>query len=326
MSSYLVTGGAGFIGSNIAHELVRLGEKVRIVDNFSTGHRENICDILDEIELIEADIRDLENMEQAVEGIDFVLHQAAMGSVPRSIKEPINSNEVNVTGTLNLLVAARDAGVKRFIYAASSSIYGDTPGLPKTEDMSPSPLSPYAVSKLMGEHYCRVFHSIYGLETVSLRYFNVFGPRQDPSSEYSAAIPKFIAAILKGEPIAIYGDGEQSRDFTYVQNVVSANLMACKSPDAMGEIINVACGSMFSLNQLIRIIEEELDTKAHCIYTQSRIGDVKHSCADIAKAKSLLGYEPIVTFEGGLRNTVDWYANGYRKPEAEVSKVSVEIQ
>ena len=310
MHSYLVTGGAGFIGSNIAHELVERGEKVRIVDDFSTGNRRNISDILDRIELIEADVRDLESVRRAVEGVDFVLHHAALPSVARSVSEPIVSNEVNVTGTLNLLVGARDAGIKRFIYASSSSAYGDAPVLPKREDMSPCPLSPYAVSKLIGEQYCRVFYHIYGLETVSLRYFNVFGPRQDPSSEYSTVIPKFITAILKDKPVTIYGDGEQSRDFIYVQNVVNANLLACKAPDAAGEVINIACGNELSLNHLITVMEEELGIKAHRVYTRPRAGDVMHSCADIAKGRALLGYEPTVTFSEGLRNTVEWFANG----------------
>jgi nucleoside-diphosphate-sugar epimerase len=316
MHFYLVTGGAGFIGSHIVHELVEHGEKVKVVDNFSTGYRRNISDILDKVELIEADIRDLESMRRAVEGVDFVLHHAALGSVPRSVSEPVASNEVNVTGTLNLLVAARDVGVKRFIYAASSSAYGDTPVLPKREDMNPHPLSPYAVSKLMGEHYCKVFYLVYGLETVSLRYFNVFGPRQDPSSQYSAAIPKFITAMLKDEPVTIYGDGEQSRDFTYVKNVVNANLLACKSSDAAGEVINIACGGMFSLNQLISVMEEELSIKARRVYTRPRAGDVMHSRADITKAKALLGYEPIVTFDKGLKKTVEWFANGNAQANA----------
>ena len=303
---YLVTGGAGFIGSNIVYELIRRKERVRVVDNFSTGKEENVNDVLNDIELIKADVRDLEAMRHAVEGVDFILHHGALPSVARSVSDPILSNEVNVIGTLNLLVAARDAGVKRFVYAASSSAYGDTPVLPKQENMTPRPLSPYAVNKLMGEYYCRVFCNLHDLETVSLRYFNVFGPRQDPTSPYSAVIPIFITKILKGEPITIYGDGEQSRDFTYVQNVVNANLLACEAPSLAGETINIACGDQLTLNQLVAAIEKSVGTKANTIYSQSRTGDVKHSRADINKAKALLGYEPAVAFDEGLRETAAW--------------------
>jgi nucleoside-diphosphate-sugar epimerase len=239
--------------------------------------------------------------------VDFVLHHAALSSVAGSLWGPIAFNEVNVTGTLNLLVAARDAGVKRFIYAACSSAYGDTPILFKREDMIPRPLSPYALTKLIGEHYCRIFYHLYGLETVSLRYFNVFGPRQNPASEYSAVIPKFISAILKGEPITIYGDGEQTRDFVYVQDVVKANLLSCEASDVAGEVINIASGKESSLNQLILAIEGECDIKAHRVYVQPRTGDIICSCADITKAKDLLGYEPTVTFDEGLRKTVEWF-------------------
>ncbi len=312
MHSYLITGGAGFIGSNIVHELVKRGEKVIVLDNLSTGDMQNIIDILDAIEFVDIDVRDLESVRKIVEGVDFVLHQAALPSVARSVDNPIDSNEVNVNGTLNLLVAARDAGVKRLVYAASSSAYGNSPALPKNEDMPSHPLSPYAVSKLLGEHYCRIFHTIYKLETVSLRYFNVFGPRQDPTSPYSAAIPKFINAILKGDSVTIYGDGEQSRDFTYIQNVVNANLLACEAPDAAGTVINVACGDQISLNRLISIIEEELEIEAQRVYTQPLPGDVKHSCADISRARELLGYEPAVAFDEGLKMTVQWFTNGHR--------------
>lgn len=309
MQSYLVTGGAGFIGSNIVCQLLERGEKVRIVDNFSTGDRRNIGEVLGEIELMEADVRDLDTMRRAVEGIDFVLHHAAVSSVASSLADPIASNEVSVTGTLNLLVAARDAEVSRFIYAASASAYGDAPVLPKREDMTPRPLSPYAVSKLTGEHYCKVFSDVYALETVSLRYFNVFGPRQCPSSEYSAVIPKFIAAMLKGQPVTIYGDGEQSRDFTYVENVVNANLLACRAPHAAGEVINIGCGAEVSLNELILAMEKHLGIKAHREHTRPRPGDVKRSRADIARARSLLGYEPTVAFDEGLRETLKWFTN-----------------
>jgi len=313
MNTYLVTGGGGFIGSNIAHELVRRGEKVRILDNFSTGNRKNISDIHDDIELIEADIRDLQSVWHAVKGVDFVLHQAALPSVARSVNEPVTSNEVNTSGTLNMLVAARDAGVKRFVFATSSSIYGDTPILPKREDMTPSPLSPYAVTKLIGEHYCRIFYNLYGLETMSLRYFNVFGPGQDPSSQYSAAIPKFINAIIKGELITVYGDGEQSRDFTYVQNVVNANLLACEAPNASGDAMNIACGNGITLNQLISTIEIELGIKANIVYEDAKPGDVKHSRADISKAQALINYNPLISFEEGLAKTIKWFVNGNRK-------------
>ena len=312
MHLYLITGGAGFIGSNIAHELVRRGEKVRIVDNFSTGSMRNISDIFDRIELIEADVRDLESMRRAMEGVDFVLHQAALPSVARSVSDPIATSEVNISGTLNMLVAARDAGIKRFVYAASSSAYGNTPALPKREDMEPCPLSPYAVSKLAGEHYCRIFYQLYGLETVSLRYFNVFGPGQDPLSQYSAAIPKFVTSMFEGKPITVYGNGNQSRDFTYVQNVVNANLLACKSPDLKGEVMNIACGNGISLNQLISALEEIMSVRANVIRTDPRAGEVLHSCADISKARAWIGYEPAITFNEGLSKTVKWFANGHR--------------
>jgi len=309
MDLYLVTGGAGFIGSNIAHELVHRGEKVRILDNFSTGSIQNISDILHDVEIIGADIRDLEDVRAAMDGVTYVVHQAALPSVARSIDNPILSNDVNANGTLNLLIAARDANVKRFVFAASSSVYGDTPILPKTEDMILNPLSPYAVSKMMGEQYCKIFNNIYKLETVCLRYFNVFGPKQDPVSQYSAVIPKFITSILDDETIIVYGDGEQSRDFTYVKNVVDANILACKAPDALGQVINIACGDQISLNQLISAIENELGIKAHCLYKASREGDIKHSCADITKARELLGYEPGIGFYEGLAKTVEWFVD-----------------
>jgi nucleoside-diphosphate-sugar epimerase len=292
--------------------LVKRGEKVIVLDNLSTGDMQNISDIFDAIEFVAIDVRDLESVRKVVEGVDFVLHQAALPSVARSVDNPIDSNEVNVNGTLNLLVAARDAGVKRFVYAASSSAYGNSPALPKNEDMPSHPLSPYAVSKLLGEHYCRIFHTIYKLETVSLRYFNVFGPRQDPASPYSAAIPRFINAILKGDPVTIYGDGEQSRDFTYIQNVVNANLLACEAPDAAGTVINVACGDQISLNLLISIMEKQLGIEAQRVYTQPLPGDVKHSRADISRAREILGYEPAVAFDKGLKMTVQWFTNGHR--------------
>ena len=308
MASYLVTGGAGFIGSHIVETLLQRSEKVRVLDNFSTGKRENITPFLEHIELIEGDIRSYHTVREAVDGIDFVLHQAALPSVPRSVKDPVTSNEVNVTGTLNMLDAARDAKVKRFIYASSSSIYGDVDILPKTEDMPPRPLSPYAVAKLAGEKYCQVFTRIYGLETVSLRYFNVFGPRQDPYSQYSAVIPKFVDMIHSGQQPQVHGDGTQSRDFTYVANVVHANLLACEAglEELAGEVFNIACGKRISINVLVKYINELLGTQVHSLHTEPRAGDVKHSLANIGKARQFLGYEPKVEFRKGLETVVQW--------------------
>ncbi|SHF51777.1 UDP-glucose 4-epimerase [Caldanaerobius fijiensis DSM 17918] len=308
MAKYLITGGAGFIGSNIAEELLKRGEYVRIIDNFSTGKRENIEEFIDDIDLIEGDLRNIDDVKEAVKDIDFVLHQAALPSVPRSVADPISSNANNIDGTLNLLVAAKEAGVKRVVIAASSSAYGDTEILPKSEDMMPNPLSPYAVTKYVEELYGRVFYKVYGLETVSLRYFNVFGPKQDPNSQYAAVIPKFITKILKGEFPVIFGDGEQTRDFTYVDNVVEANILAATSDKVgHGEVINIACGQRISLNQLVDKINEILGTNIRPIYDKPRVGDVKHSLASIEKAEKLLGYSVKVTFEEGLRKVIDWY-------------------
>ncbi|MDN5301099.1 MAG: UDP-N-acetylglucosamine/UDP-N-acetylgalactosamine 4-epimerase [Thermoanaerobacteraceae bacterium] len=308
MANYLITGGAGFIGSNIAEELLRRGEKVRIIDNFSTGKRENIERFINDIELIEGDLRNIEDAKKAVNGIEYILHQAALPSVPRSVVDPISSNASNIDGTLNLLVAARDAGVKRVVIAASSSAYGDTEILPKVENMMPNPLSPYAVTKYVEELYGRVFSKVYGLETVSLRYFNVFGPRQDPNSQYAAVIPKFITKMLKGESPIIYGDGEQSRDFTYIDNVVEANILAATSEKVgHGEIINIACGKRISLNQLVQKINKILGTDIRPIYDKPRVGDVKHSLASIKKAEELLGYSVKVNFEDGLKKVIEWY-------------------
>jgi len=303
---YLVTGGAGFIGSNIVEELVRRGERVRILDNFSTGKRENIALFLEDIELIEGDLRCLSTVRQAAEGVDYILHQGAFPSVQRSIDNPLDTDECNVRGTLNLLVAARDAGVRRVVYASSSSVYGDTPTLPKIEDMKPAPLSPYAVSKLAGEHYCRVFYQVYGLETVALRYFNVFGPRQDPTSQYAAVIPKFVTAMLKGEQPVIYGDGEQSRDFGYVTNAVQANLLAATAPNVGGQVFNIACGQRYSLLDLVAAINRILGTDIVPLHTAPRVGDVKHSLADISRAREMLGYQAEVGFEEGLRCLIAW--------------------
>jgi len=307
MTLYLVTGGAGFIGSHIVQELVRRGERVRVLDNFSTGRRENIAPFLEHIELVEGDLRDLPTVRRAVEGVDYVLHQAALASVPRSVADPLASNAANVTGTLYLLVAARDAEVKRVVYSASSSVYGDSPTLPKQEDMPTAPKSPYAVSKLAGEHYCRAFTEVYGLETVSLRYFNVFGPRQDPASQYAAVVPLFITAMLRGEPPTVHGDGLQSRDFTYVANVVHANLLATTAPGVAGRVFNIACGQRYTLLDLIAILNEIMDAHITPVHTDPRPGDVRHSLADITAAQEALGYRADVDFNEGLRRTVAWY-------------------
>jgi len=307
MALYLVTGGAGFIGSNIVVELLKRKDQVRVLDNFSTGRRENLTDFMGRIELVEGDLRDFKMVKRAVEGVDYVLHLGALASVPRSIRDPMTSNEVNVNGTINILLAAIGTSIKRIVYASSSSIYGDTPALPKVETMPPNPRSPYAVSKLAGEYYCRLFHAMYGLETVALRYFNIFGPRQDPSSQYAAVIPLFIKAMLKGEKPTIFGDGLQSRDFTFVANAVQANLLAANAPEAPGRVVNIACSERYSLNELIEKLNSILGTKIEPLHTEARIGDVKHSLADISQARRILGYEPLVDFEEGLSKTVDWY-------------------
>jgi UDP-glucose 4-epimerase len=308
MALYLITGVAGFIGSNIARELVRRGEQVRGIDNFSTGKRHNLDD-LSSIEFREADIVDLAAIRDACEGVDYVIHQAAIPSVPRSVQDPITSNVANVDGTLNVLVAARDAKVKRVVYASSSSLYGDVPTLPKREDMAPSPISPYAVSKLTGEYYMRSFYRVYGLETVSLRYFNVFGPHQDPTSMYSGVLAIFISRMLRGEPVTIHGDGEQSRDFTYIDNVVSANLLSCHAPaaEAAGRFMNVATNHRITLNQTFETLKELTGYSGTPKYGPDRSGDVKHSLADISLAEKHLGYKPLVNFEEGLKRTVHWY-------------------
>jgi nucleoside-diphosphate-sugar epimerase len=310
---YLVTGGAGFIGSHIVEEVLRRGERVRVLDNFSTGRRENLkfdelpASVLHSLEVIEADIRDAGAVKAATEGVDFVLHQAALPSVPRSILDPLTTNEVNVTGTLNVLVAARDAGVKRLVYASSSSVYGNNPTLPKHEGMPTQPLSPYAVSKLAGERYCVAFHEVYKLPTVCIRYFNVFGHRQDPNSQYSAVVPKFITSMLKNESPTIYGDGLQSRDFTHVANVVRANLLACDGQEASGCVMNVACGERYTLLELHDVLRHVLGTDVHPTFAAERKGDVKHSMAAIDLAKEKLGYEPIVKWNDGILRTVEWY-------------------
>ena len=306
MAHYLVTGGAGFIGSHLAEELVRRGHDVRVVDNLVTGRRSNL-DHVKGVEFLEGDLADASVAARAVEGCDYVLHQAAIPSVPRSVKDPVTSNRANVDGTLNVLVAARDAGVKRLVFAGSSSAYGDTPTLPKHEDMPNRPLSPYALQKVIGEEYLKMFTSLYGLETVTIRYFNVFGPRQDPSSPYSGVISVFAAALLENRSPTIFGDGEQTRDFTYVANVVDGVLRACDASGASGEVINVATGGRISLNQLFRTMRRMIGASVEPRYGEPRAGDVRDSQADISKAARLLGYEPAVSFEDGLQRTVDWY-------------------
>jgi nucleoside-diphosphate-sugar epimerase len=306
MAQYVVTGGAGFIGSHLTEELVRRGHRVRVVDSLITGKRENIAHIPG-VEFLEGDLAEPTVARRAVEGAEYVLHQAAIPSVPRSVQDPVTSNRANVNAALNVLVAARDAGVKRVVYAGSSSAYGDAPTLPKVETMATAPLSPYALQKLVAEQYCQMFTRLYGLETVTTRYFNVFGPRQDPSSPYSGVISVFISALCEGRQPTIYGDGEHTRDFTYVANVVDGVLRACEAPNASGEVINVATGGRISLNQLFKTIREVVNAKVEPIYAEPRAGDVKDSQADIRKARRLLGYEPTVTFDEGLKKTVEWY-------------------
>lgn len=307
MDLYLVTGGAGFIGSAIARELLRRGERVRVLDNYSTGRAENLKEIRDRIELVQGDVCDPAALGRALAGVRYVLHQAAVPSVPKSIADPLTTHRANVDGTLQLLVAARNAEVQRVVYAASSSAYGDTPTLPKEETMAPQPISPYGVSKLVGEYYMSVFHKVYGLETVSLRYFNIFGPRQDPTSPYSGVLSLFITALLKRERPRVHGDGEQSRDFTFVANAVEANLLACKAPDAAGKVFNIGAGERHSLNQTLEILGRLVGHHPEPIYEATRAGDVKHSLANITEARRVLGYQPLVGFEDGLRQTVDWY-------------------
>ena len=309
MTRALVTGGGGFIGSHLAEALLKKGHRVRILDDFSTGKRENLTfrNHTPSLDIVEGDIRDLVLCQKAMEGVDYVFHQAALPSVQRSVEDPLGSNAVNVGGTLNVLLAARDAKVKRVMYASSSSIYGDTPTLPKKEDMSPTPLSPYALQKYTGEQYCRLFSQLYGLETVSLRYFNVFGPRQDPNSVYSAVIPRFIKALLHRRSPIVYGDGEQSRDFTYIDNVVQANVLAMSAQRLQGEIVNIACGQRISLNQLLGFLKQFIPSERPAVYEEARPGDVRHSLADISKAKDCLRFEPIASIETGLKRTVNFF-------------------
>jgi UDP-glucose 4-epimerase len=305
---YLVTGGAGFIGSHLTERLWRDGQRVRVLDNFSTGKREHLAfaEGGDRLDVVKGDITDLAQMTEVARGAGVIFHQAAMRSVPRSIDDPVGANQQNVTGTLNVLIAAQRARVRRVVYASSSSVYGDRPDLPKREDQAPAPVSPYAVSKLAGEHYSAVWSRLYGVETVALRYFNVFGPRQDPASQYAAVIPAFIQAALAGQPLEVHGDGTQSRDFTYIDNVVEANLLAAHAPEAAGEVFNVGCGSRMSLLEIIRFLETILGRPLGRRHTARRVGDVDHTQADIGKAKRLLGYSPLVEFETGLRRTVEF--------------------
>ena len=307
MTKYLVTGGAGFIGSNIVAELLHQNQTVRVLDNFSTGRAINLANVLADIELIEGDLRDLDTCRRAVAGVDYVLHQAAIPSVPRSVDNPLATNDVAVKGTLNMLIAARDADVKRFVYASSSSVYGDSPQLPKQESMALLPKSPYAVAKLSGEYYTRIFAEVYGLETVCLRYFNVFGPRQDPASPYSAVIPLFINSLLAGQSPTIYGDGRQSRDFTYVSNNVEANLLATTAPNVSGQVFNIACGNRFSLLDLVNTLNDIIGTRIKPTFNMARSADVKHSMADIRLAQDCLGYQVKVNFKEGLTKTIAWY-------------------
>ena len=305
MSHYLVTGGAGFIGSHLSEELVRRGHRVRVLDNLSTGKRKNL-EHIPGVDLLVGDLASLEDCRRAVQGVDYVLHMGAVASVPRSVVDPISSNTANINGSLNILVAARDEKVRRVVYAGSSSAYGDLPTLPKYEDMPTKPQSPYALQKLVAEQYCQMFTQLYGLETVTIRYFNVFGPRQDPGSPYSGVISLFSTALLEGRRPTIFGDGGQTRDFTYVANVVDGVLRACDAPNVAGEVINVATGGRISLNQLLQTINEIVGTSIEPIYAEFRAGDVRDSQADISKAASLLGYAPLVTFEDGLRRTLEW--------------------
>ena len=307
MEKYLVTGGAGFIGSNICKKLIEENCYVRVVDNLLTGKKSNLAPIIDKIEFIEADMGDEQVARAAMKDIDIVFHEGALPSVPRSVDDPAASHQHCVDATFTLLLAARDAKIKRFVYAASSAAYGDTPTLPKVETMATSPLSPYAVGKLVGEYYCSVFSKVYGLETISLRYFNVFGPQQDPKSQYAAAIPAFVTSILKEEPPTIYGDGEQSRDFTYIDNVVSANLLAAGAEKTNGQVVNIACGQAVTVNEIIEMINKSLGKNVKPIYVDERAGDVKHSLADISAATNLIGYKPVITFEQGLQKAISWY-------------------
>jgi len=307
MATYVVTGGGGFIGSHIVEELLRRRQTVKLIDNFSTGKRANVNAFKNQAEIIEFDISEAKNLVELFKGADYVVHQAAIPSVPKSILDPVTSHRSNVNGTLNVLIAARDAGVKRVVYASSSSLYGDSPTLPKHEEMMPKPLSPYGAQKLVGEMYCQVFTRSYGRETVALRYFNVFGPRQDPSSPYSGVLALFIPAVLQDRRPTIHGDGLQSRDFTYVQNVVEANLLACTVPGVGGQVFNIARGDRITVNSILQQINKITGKDVAPIYSEPRAGDIKNSQADITRAREHLGYEAGISFEEGLRRTIEWY-------------------
>lgn len=318
MDFFLVTGGAGFIGSHIVKALVRRNKNVRVLDNYLTGKRENLVEVSKQIHIMEGDIRDFEACRKAVCRINCVLHQAALPSVQRSVMDPLTTHEINITGTLNLLIAAREAGVKRFVFASSSSVYGDNPILPKKEEYEGKPLSPYAVSKQAGEYYCRLFGGLYGLETICLRYFNVFGPRQDPDSHYSAAIPLFIKKILQRESPVVYGDGKQSRDFTYVDNIVEANILASDATITPGETVNIACGKSISINSLLKLINQTLDREVVATYVAMRPGEIQHSLADISKARKVLSYNPYVTQNDGLKRTITWYLRSLQETRSTI--------
>lgn len=309
MSNFLVTGGAGFIGSNLCEKLLAEGHRVRVLDNLATGKAENMKDFTGAVEFIRGDIRDTEAVGRSFKEVDYVIHLAALGSVPRSVADPVTTHEVNITGTLNILCAARDAGVKRVVCASSSSVYGDTPVLPKKEDMFPTPLSPYAVSKLSGEYYCKVFHKVYGLETVALRYFNVYGKRQDPDSQYAAVIPRFVTALIAGSSPIIYGDGGQTRDFTFVEDCNQANYKACFADGCAGGAYNIGAGKRISIKELFQNIKRGLGSALEPIYEPARKGDVRDSLADISRARQFIGYDPAYTIDSGLEKTVQWYIN-----------------
>lgn len=313
---YVVTGGAGFIGSHTVEELLRRGETVVVLDDLSSGREDNLADFRSKISFIKGSVTDLDTVRKAVQAADYVIHLAARTSVPRSVKDPLETNKVNVEGTVNVLVAARDAKVKRVVFAASSSVYGETPTLPKVETMQPAPISPYGVAKYAGELYLQVFGHVYGLENVCLRYFNIFGPRQDPSSPYSGVLAKFCTAFLEGTPPVVFGDGEQSRDFTYVENAVSANLLACTAPNASGKVFNVGTGGRVTLNQTLALLAKLSGAALAAKYEPSREGDIRDSQADISQARELLQYEPTVAYEEGLRRTLDWYKESQAKTVA----------